>query len=305
MLRKWGTRIGLLLFAILVTLALVEWVLTGHVPTAGSDNFLGPPPQGVDLPYVPLAGADLQFEGHYLKIAPTRVRISKQLLRSDKEFAAPKPAGVTRIVGLGDSFVFGSGVELKETFLVLWEKQLSGVEVINLGVPGYTSGHAVTWFERTGIPLEPDAAVLFISDNDFYDEGRQRLAERREAGETWATKRFVKSRLDRKDKADSSWRKDPSKVLNRLQIAINRFKSACNKAGIAWRIYLLFPHELENKIKDLEPSIERLADDKYLKEITALQIPKDLHPNAKGHARLATLLHQRTRAWIRSLTSSR
>ncbi|HIA04644.1 MAG TPA: hypothetical protein EYN06_10255 [Myxococcales bacterium] len=305
MFRKWAPRFGLAVLAILLTLAAVEFVLKGHVPSSGSDDFLGPPPTGVKVPYAPIAGADVQFEGHYVKIAPTRVKISKQRIRSEKEYAIPKPPGITRVVALGDSFVFGSGVEVQQTFLKQWESGLQEVQVINLGVPGYTSTHAVTWFEQLGIPLQPDAAVLFISDNDFYDEGRDRLAERREKGESWATERYVKSRLDRKEKAESSWRKDPTKVLNRLSSAIVRFKSLCKKAGIAWRVFVLFPHELDNEISDIEPSVTRLADSSYLKEIKSLQIAGDLHPNEQGHARLAALLHKALNSWMKSLTSSR
>ena len=131
------------------------------------------------------------------------------------------------------------------------------------------------------------------------------MAERREKGALWVIERYVKSRLDRKEKVESLWRKDPTKVLNRLSSTIVRFKSLCKKAGIAWRIFVLFPHELDNEINGMEPSIMRLVDSRYLKDIKNLQIAGDLHPNEQGHARLAALLHKALSSFMKSLISSR
>jgi lysophospholipase L1-like esterase len=301
MVKAWAGRIALLLVAVAATLTVVELFLSDRVPGSSSDDFLGPPPDDVALPYAPIVGADVQFEGHYLKIPATGVRISKQGIRADRDYTIPKPPQITRIAALGDSFVFGSGVERGQTFVAQWEALQKDVEIINLGVPGFTSIHAVRWFEYLGVTMDVDAVVLFVSDNDFYDEGRERLKERRAQGDGWATERYVKTRLDRKAKALRSWKKDPKVVLDRLKTVFDRLDAL----PVPARVMLLFPHPLAKQIQALRPQIGIVADNKYMKEISGLQIHGDLHPNAGGHARLAALIHERLNSWVQSLTSSR
>jgi lysophospholipase L1-like esterase len=83
-----------------------------------------------------------------------------------------KPNGTFRIVLLGDSFAFGWGVEHEESFAHLLESKLSKrigkpVEVINTGVPGYSTFQQVAVFEELGAKFNPDAVLLFFVENDF------------------------------------------------------------------------------------------------------------------------------------------
>src|SRR5262245_20239427 len=63
---------------------------------------------------------------------------------------AEKSAGRTRILTLGDSYTFGSGVADDETFSAVLEKELGPerVEVVNAGVPGYGIFQFVELFRR-------------------------------------------------------------------------------------------------------------------------------------------------------------
>jgi lysophospholipase L1-like esterase len=87
----------------------------------------------------------------------------------------PKGAAL-RVLALGDSFVFGWGVERDDTFEVRMERmQAAGsdarrLEVVNAGVPGYNLYQSVLALEKKGWQVEPDAILLgaFIQ-NDFSD----------------------------------------------------------------------------------------------------------------------------------------
>src|SRR5262249_32019985 len=88
--------------------------------------------------------------------------------RDDVNHALAKDPRRTRIVFLGDSFTFGWGLELQYTFV----KQLQSLlgterwEVINLGVPSYTTVDEVALFGISGLKYDPDLVVLMYHPND-------------------------------------------------------------------------------------------------------------------------------------------
>jgi lysophospholipase L1-like esterase len=91
----------------------------------------------------------------------------------DRELAVPKPAGTTRILGVGDSVTFGYGVRLEETYLKVLEARLNAraagarrYEVVNAGVEecGLDAyAHAV---ERLAPLLGADLVLVGIVLND-------------------------------------------------------------------------------------------------------------------------------------------
>ena len=88
-----------------------------------------------------------------------------------KEFA-PKRPEVTRIVALGDSSTFGWGVHDTYTYPRLLEDRLDGrsnaVEVLNLGMPGYTSRHGRAVFDHYARALQPDLLIISFGGNDAH-----------------------------------------------------------------------------------------------------------------------------------------
>jgi len=88
------------------------------------------------------------------------------------ETTIEKPPGTFRVVGLGDSFTFGSGVRREDTFLAELERRLNAglsgrrFEVLNLGVMGYDTEEEVALLYFRGIRLDPDVVVLCFFLND-------------------------------------------------------------------------------------------------------------------------------------------
>ena len=78
-----------------------------------------------------------------------------------------KPAGVARVVLLGDSTAWGWGVDDELMWPRLVERELAGrVEIINLAVPGYGTDQELWCLDREGLKYEPDLVLLAFVHND-------------------------------------------------------------------------------------------------------------------------------------------
>ncbi|MBI1390750.1 MAG: hypothetical protein GC154_20150 [bacterium] len=100
----------------------------------------------------------------------SNVRINAKGLR-DEEVDYEKPDGVKRILLLGDSVTFGYGVKEGDCFGDQWEawlnrRQPGRWQVINSGVPAWTTVQEVRWFETEGLRYQPDAVALTYVMND-------------------------------------------------------------------------------------------------------------------------------------------
>ncbi len=86
---------------------------------------------------------------------------------------APARENTLTLVGIGDSILFGHGVEWEETYLHLLEGLLAERypqahwRVVNTGVPGYNTVMQVATLRAKALDLEPDLVLLHICDNDF------------------------------------------------------------------------------------------------------------------------------------------
>ena len=101
-------------------------------------------------------------------------RISNQGLR-DREYG-PKSVDEFRILMLGDSFTFGTGLYYEQTIPKRLEALLSQtlpgkqVSVINAGSQGYGPWQELGLLIERGFPLEPDLVILqVLPDNDIAD----------------------------------------------------------------------------------------------------------------------------------------
>ena len=102
-------------------------------------------------------------------------RINAQGLRDDHDYAEAHP-GVTRILLVGDSFVFGVGVDLPDTLGKQLERALNEthppqpVEVVAAGVPSYGIDGYALLIERWVPRLHPDLVIVALyPGNDLVD----------------------------------------------------------------------------------------------------------------------------------------
>jgi lysophospholipase L1-like esterase len=82
-----------------------------------------------------------------------------------------KPEGAVRIVGFGDSVMWGMGVSRDDAFMGLLDSSLGGEprhEVINAGTIHYSSLQELLFFEKYLVPLAPDIVTLNLCSNDIF-----------------------------------------------------------------------------------------------------------------------------------------
>ena len=83
------------------------------------------------------------------------------------------PADAVTIVGLGDSIMFGDGVEDDETYMGMLQGLLAerfpatSWRVLNTGVPGYNTGMEVETLRVKALALRPRLVILNVVSNDF------------------------------------------------------------------------------------------------------------------------------------------
>lgn len=103
------------------------------------------------------------------------VRINEQGLRGPLR-AIPKPAGVRRVLFLGDSVTFGFQLEKDEDTVpaqvesILRLRGAERVEAINGGVGGYSPWQEVRLFVEEGLAYEPDVVVVNFVLNDVSEK---------------------------------------------------------------------------------------------------------------------------------------
>lgn len=90
-----------------------------------------------------------------------------------REYTVEKPAGVFRIVLLGDSFTMGAGVLQEDTYAARLERALNErhkgrrYEVLNLGVSGLAADVIVERMKDLGLRYNPDMIVYGFTINDI------------------------------------------------------------------------------------------------------------------------------------------
>lgn len=88
--------------------------------------------------------------------------------RGVREYSIEKPREGIRIAVLGDSFVFGFGVQDGEAFPALLESQDKTREVLNLGVPGYGMDQIYLSYREIARKYHPDRVLIGIFPEDFW-----------------------------------------------------------------------------------------------------------------------------------------
>jgi lysophospholipase L1-like esterase len=87
----------------------------------------------------------------------------------DRHYDYARTPDRRRIVVLGDSVVWCWGVEQAECFTERLERALGDTDVVNAGVPGYSTAQELLFYEHEGRRYRPDVVVLVVSPNDADD----------------------------------------------------------------------------------------------------------------------------------------
>ncbi len=113
---------------------------------------------------------------HYVGTYARGTKLSTNSLGlRDREYG-PKKLDEIRILSLGDSYAFGYGVELNESYAKVLEGMLrqrfpgTEVSVISGGFTGYNTHHTIMEFARLQPLLDPDFVIVtFVAGNDVAE----------------------------------------------------------------------------------------------------------------------------------------
>ena len=130
---------------------------------------------GSVIRYDPLLGWSLDPNSSLVSVDSQRdlryrIDVNSHGLR-DRDVPFEKPEGRKRVLILGDSFVFGVGLNAGERFSDVLDGMLGDdVEVINGGVPGWGTDQEMLFYESSLRRLRPDVVVLaFLGQNDVVN----------------------------------------------------------------------------------------------------------------------------------------
>ena len=122
-----------------------------------------------------------------------RIRTDTLGMRTDPDGARVNTSGEADsgvpILVLGDSFIFGQGVEAREVFSTKLEQRLRAdgisAKVLNAGVPGYGLREEASWLSRFGGKIHPRLVIIGIYlGNDLVDGLRNPAQRLRDGGVT-------------------------------------------------------------------------------------------------------------------------
>ncbi|NLH49166.1 MAG: hypothetical protein GX444_11250 [Myxococcales bacterium] len=250
-----------------------------------------------------------RIEGEYpgVREVPTGITINSLGLRG-REIAPAPPPGIVRLVCLGDSHTFGWRVADDQTFPVALEQLLNRdgrfprpIEVVNAGVPGYSSFQGARFLRQTVLPLQPRAVILAYGSNDDFqalggndEELARRLAGalKQSASPSWFAGSFLIRLLAEevhriKYETGAAPRLRPDQTWKYTTEMIE----TCRQAGIE---VLLFPTgrlDIQEKAARREgvAALGFFAPE-YLAHQSQYTLPRDTHPNAAGYRAIAAYL---------------
>lgn len=160
----------LTLFGVLFAFGMAELLLRVWINTTGNETdkliYLASPSE--------IASANTQFTGYPFinyGLNPANEDVNSLGFRGE-EITVPKPDDVYRIITLGGSTTYGLSLDPSEAWPARLQQTLrtdygyDNVEVVNLGVPAYTTWHSLVNFQMRGLELEPDLVIVYHAVND-------------------------------------------------------------------------------------------------------------------------------------------
>jgi len=208
----------------------------------------------------------------------------------------PKAPGSRRVVVVGDSFVFGMGVEAPDALPSQLQQLLEELDVLNLGVPG---AHLRTHADVVAAALErldPDLVLVCVTSNDFEGWNPQERRVEPRALSAYSLLRFAVGEraapyvraalfgLGLTPAADEQMRIDE---LTRL-VTLTRAR------GVLLAAFAFTPDDLA-RLSPLLPDARLFAMPALTPEWF---IPGDGHPTPAGHAAFARFLAPHLRDFL-------
>lgn len=92
-----------------------------------------------------------------------------------REIVQKKDPATTLVLVLGDSYVWGFGVQDDEVFTSRMERICPGIEAVNFGVSGYSTDQELLLYRDKGAAYSPDVVVLVLAENDYGDNARSKV----------------------------------------------------------------------------------------------------------------------------------
>jgi len=104
---------------------------------------------------------------HYPPNNPVPIPLVSNSLgyRDNRELYEPDPR--TRVLVIGDSFIFGHGVRAEERITEVLEQLEPAWRVDNMGMPGWGVDMMIRALEAHGIRSRPDVVIMAIYTDDF------------------------------------------------------------------------------------------------------------------------------------------
>lgn len=237
---EWLNRLGLVTASVVVALLVGELAVRltlGHVEPPNAGRVEPPLAGGPEIPGVrytmkPNAEGRQRFSsdprGYFDPDGSLTYRTNSFGFRGP-ETTEPKPPGVFRIIGLGDSFAFGRGVRTEDTFLARLQRLLDeeagprAFEVLNWGVAGYDTTDEVNLLKHRGPAFSPDLVVICF----FLNDAKPAALEPGRA--PW--------RRDRAGGSDVPWWRRSSALLDQLAARWERLELARRRVAGFLRAY--------------------------------------------------------------------
>ncbi|NOZ86340.1 MAG: SGNH/GDSL hydrolase family protein [Deltaproteobacteria bacterium] len=169
-LHGWKPKVILVLFSVMLSLIAAEIILNYTV--FAYQKLITPNSADKNLYYEILANRKNYWETNEGK---------KYLVRSNNvgmrgpDIKIPKPKGLKRIVLVGDSMIFGAGLEEKDTISSKLQDGMNAVlgpgrvEVVNGGVCGYNALQESNFILEKVLPLDPDLVIWVYYINDLEE----------------------------------------------------------------------------------------------------------------------------------------
>ena len=173
----WMSNVALLIIATIVTVASVELFFRVAVPTVSyptprmNETILNPDP---DHPGEFVRTKKSIYASNPRGYFDEDNAVHHVLNRGgwhDIEHALEKPDGTFRIVGLGDSYLFGQGVRFKDNILtrlggMMRESYDMEIEAINFGKSGSNTHDQLVMLGSVASGYQPDLVIVFYVLND-------------------------------------------------------------------------------------------------------------------------------------------